>query len=185
MSDSKWRNAFTLMKVMNANVLHRKNYSVWSPGPNKNVRHLIPSGTAARYRSVPKRKPDGSPVWCPHRIISPYTGGSCLMVMISIYAGVITSAPAQAAMFEACRKGFNRPQSSRNDLRGEAHHDVPAARNSSHNTSSSAAATASRSNYSSHDILPSNQNGQGRSDQRNNVYRPVAVLQLKGEHEMT
>ncbi|KAL0926827.1 hypothetical protein M5K25_003078 [Dendrobium thyrsiflorum] len=66
---------------------------------------------------------------------------------------------------------------------GKHNHDVPAARNSSHNTSSSSA-TASRSNYSSHDILPSNQNGQGRSDQRNNVYRPVAVLQLKGEHEM-
>ncbi|KAI0498037.1 hypothetical protein KFK09_021278 [Dendrobium nobile] len=67
---------------------------------------------------------------------------------------------------------------------GKHNHDVPAARNSSHSTHA-LAGPANRNNSAPHVVESNNQIINGISDLRNNVHRPIAVLQLKGEHEMT
>ncbi|KAJ6843341.1 putative WRKY transcription factor 4 [Iris pallida] len=67
---------------------------------------------------------------------------------------------------------------------GKHNHDVPAARNSSHNTASSNVA-ANSSQVKAHNTMSNNQQFlKGSSGLRNNVQRPVAVLQLKEEHGM-
>lgn len=66
---------------------------------------------------------------------------------------------------------------------GKHNHDVPAARNSSHNTANASTA-ANSSQTRVHNPVPSNQAFLKREDSRNNVHRPVAVLQLKEEHSM-
>lgn len=67
---------------------------------------------------------------------------------------------------------------------GKHNHDVPAARNSSHNMASAS--------VSSHFLQPKGQNTISNNqtslkitDYRNNDERPVAVLELKEEHEIT
>lgn len=66
---------------------------------------------------------------------------------------------------------------------GKHNHDVPAARNSSHNTAN-ATAVANSLQTNVHNPVPSNQAFLKREGLRNNVHRPVAVLQLKEEHNM-
>ncbi|ONK64797.1 uncharacterized protein A4U43_C07F30020 [Asparagus officinalis] len=62
---------------------------------------------------------------------------------------------------------------------GKHNHDVPAARNSSHNT-----ACSSNFQPKPHNPIPNHQAFPRREDLRNTVHRPVAVLQLKEEHNM-
>ncbi|KAK8953840.1 putative WRKY transcription factor 4 [Platanthera zijinensis] len=62
---------------------------------------------------------------------------------------------------------------------GKHNHDVPAARNSIHNTSVVAASNSSKNQ----NIISTSQNIHGRSDVMHDVHRPIAVLQLKEEHE--
>ncbi|PKA57393.1 putative WRKY transcription factor 3 [Apostasia shenzhenica] len=64
---------------------------------------------------------------------------------------------------------------------GKHNHDIPAARNSSHNTSTTAAHS---NNAKSHNSISSDPNILRISDPNNNLQRPVTVLQLKGEHEI-
>lgn len=66
---------------------------------------------------------------------------------------------------------------------GKHNHDVPAARNSSHNTANASAAANSLLTKV-HNPVPSNQAFLKGEDLRNNIHRPVAVLQLKEEHNM-
>ena len=66
---------------------------------------------------------------------------------------------------------------------GKHNHDVPAARNSSHNTASASGA-ANSTHPKVHNPIPNNQAFLKREDLSNNVKWPVAVLQLKEEHSM-
>ncbi|KAJ6835394.1 putative WRKY transcription factor 4 [Iris pallida] len=66
---------------------------------------------------------------------------------------------------------------------GKHNHDVPAARNSSHNTASANVA-ANNSQLKAHNTILNNQQFLKGTGLRNNVQRQVAVLQLKKEHEM-
>ncbi|KAL0911471.1 hypothetical protein M5K25_019615 [Dendrobium thyrsiflorum] len=68
---------------------------------------------------------------------------------------------------------------------GKHNHDVPAARNSSHSTHAPAGPANRNNSAPPHVVESNNQIINGISDLRNNVQRPIAVLQLKGEHEMT
>lgn len=62
---------------------------------------------------------------------------------------------------------------------GKHNHDVPAARNSGHNTAAIASSSSKPQN-----IISTNQNIHGRADLLHEVHRPIAVLQLKEEHEI-
>ena len=66
---------------------------------------------------------------------------------------------------------------------GKHDHDVPAARNSSHNTASARGA-ANSMHSKVHNPILNNQSFPKREDLRNNVQLPVAVLPLKEEHNM-